>query len=374
MKFTKKFLPAILTVMLLIATLPVQVFAATDVKATAGSTVTVPLSFSGVYGVQGTISFDNQGIIDTSTIAITISAPSGQKSVNNSDRKISYSPDNHNAVSGSVQVTFKVKDSAKVGDTCNVSITGLSATKNYTDEDWSTSTRLVIEAKPNDSGSGSGSGSGSSSKPSSKPSSSNKVDKTDYTELKKQIGIAEGLKADGYTKDSWSKGVAALDAARAALKSKDQKKVDETAQALKDAIAALVKVDYSKLEAAMDKAEALIESDKLGTLWDKLVDALTNASTLLASDDQAEVDAVAKEIEDIVAQIKELILNDKQDVVKEPTGKYCNVAIHKVWPILFFISLAGNIVLVVLLVGKKKKENQIDDTPIVNYEIGEDDK
>ena len=124
----------------------------------------------------------------------------------------------------------------------------------------------------------------------------------------------------------------------------------------------------------MDSAEALDESDKLGTLWNKLLGALTNASSLLASDDQAAVDAAAKEIEDIIAQIKELLLNDKQDVVKEPTGKYCNVAMHKVWPILFFISLAGNIVLVVLLVGKKKKENQIDDTPIVNYEIGEDDK
>ena len=47
-----------------------------------------------------------------------------------------------------------------------------------------------------------------------------------YTELNKQIGIAEGLKEDEYTADSWAKMEAALADAIAARESKDQAVVD----------------------------------------------------------------------------------------------------------------------------------------------------
>ena len=56
-------------------------------------------------------------------------------------------------------------------------------------------------------------------------------------------------------------------------------------------------------------------------------------------------------------------------------SKFCNISIHKVWPILFFISLAANVVLVVVLVKKNgtKKKNQVDNTPLVDYDISDDE-
>ena len=363
MKIIKRILPMMLVVMLLGAALPSTAEAKTY-EQSASDSVTVKIPVTKGFGGKGTVTFSNESLF--SSISIT---GSNLGSFQESNRKIAFASSSE-ITNGSINVTVKIKANATAGETCTISVSNykmVNASDNMEPATLESQTVTIKKASEPSTPS-------TPSEPSTPSKPSTSTNKTDYTELKKQIGIAEGLKADGYTKDSWSKVVAALDAARAALKSKDQKKVDAAAQALKDAIAALVKVDYSKLQAAIDSAEALIESDKLGTEWNKLLNALTSASGLLASDDQAAVDAAAKEIEDIIAQIKELLSNDKQDVVKEPTGKYCNVAIHKVWPILFFISLAGNIVLVVLLVGKKKKENQIDDTPIVNYEIGEDDK
>lgn len=366
MKIIKRILPMMLVVMLLGAALPSTAEAKTY-EQSASDSVTVKIPVTKGFGGKGTVTFSNESLF--SSISIT---GSNLGSFQESNRKIAFASSSE-ITNGSINVTVKIKANATAGETCTISVSNYKMVNASDNMEAATleSQTVTIKAASQPDDKDEPSKPSTPSKP-SKPSTS--TNKTDYTELKKQIGIAEGLKADGYTKDSWSKVVAALDAARTATKSKDQSKVDAAAQALKDAIAALVKVDYSKLQAAIDSAEALIESDKLGAEWNKLFDALTSASGLLASDDQAAVDAAAKEIEDIIAQIKELLSNDKQDVVKEPTGKYCNVAIHKVWPILFFISLAGNIVLVVLLVGKKKKENQIDDTPIVNYEIGEDDK
>ena len=84
---------------------------------------------------------------------------------------------------------------------------------------------------------------------------------------------------------------------------------------------------------------------------------------MLGSDDQAQVDAAAKQINDLIEQLA------------GGNGKFCNISIHKVWPILFFISLAANVVLVVVLVKKNgtKKKNQVDNTPLVDYDISDDE-
>ena len=47
---------------------------------------------------------------------------------------------------------------------------------------------------------------------------------------------------------------------------------------------------------------------------------------------------------------------------------------HRIWPILFFISLALNVVFIVVIVVAviRRKKNAKDDTPLVNYDIGDD--
>ena len=65
----------------------------------------------------------------------------------------------------------------------------------------------------------------------------------------------------------------------------------------------------------------------------------------------------------------------KVEVEVPPKGEYCNIPMHKVWPVLFFVSLAVNVALIVLIIVyiSKKKKNQKDNTPLVDYDIADDE-
>lgn len=373
MKKIKKILPVLLAVVLLLAALPAQVLAASE--GTPGQTVTVPISFSGVYGLQGTVTLDNTEDFTFNSVSVT----AGNASTNGAYRFSTYSTDG-NALSGTIQVSVTIKSTAQAGDKCVISVNdGISTTADYQDKAWSGANTLVVKAaasddsnKPSDTTKPS-----TPSKPSSPNTSTTNKDTVDYSELEKQIEIAESLTKDGYTGESWTALQAALADAKAALGSGNQDKVDAAAQALKDAIAGLVKMDYSKLQEALDSANALIGADELGELWAKLANAIANYTALLTSDDQAAVDAAAAEIMDLIDQITALLGEAEGAVTEvEPDGKYCNIPIHKVWPILFIVSLIVNVLLAFLLLsGKKKKEEKAkDDMPVVNYHIGDDDK
>ena len=264
---------------------------------------------------------------------------------------------------------------AKAGDTCTVSIKDyLYGDADYNDVSGSLATHTIKVVKASDGG---------NDKPTS-PETDDK-EKVDYTELKKQIEAAESLTKDGYTKASWDALQEALAAGKEALSSKDQAVVDAAAKAIADAIAGLVKMDYSRLQEAINSADELTSSDEFMQLIKDLINAMNNGLGLLNSDDQAAVDAAADEIFALIEQLKAMlaafeaedaeppVVEDPVDdpVDTEPEGKFCNIPMHKVWPILFFISLALNIVLVVLLVGKRKSKG-VDDTPVVNYNIDDD--
>ena len=126
------------------------------------------------------------------------------------------------------------------------------------------------------------------------------VPSVDYTELNKQIEIAQGLNKDEYTADSWAKLEKALADAIAARESKVQQEVNDAAKALADAIAALEKkpvvipVDYTKLEDAIEKALSLKEEDYTPNSWANLQKALADAIAARKSNVQSEVDAAMK--------------------------------------------------------------------------------
>ena len=74
-------------------------------------------------------------------------------------------------------------------------------------------------------------------------------------------------------------------------------------------------------------------------------------------------------------EVKEV--EKKVEVEVEPKDDFCNISIHKVWPILFWISLALNIALAALIVVyivRRRNSTQKDDTPLVDYNISDDDK
>ena len=204
----------------------------------------------------------------------------------------------------------------------------------------------------------------------------------DYTDLSHQIAIASGLKMGDYTTESWDAMSAALTRAMIILNSDNQVTVDKGCSDLKKAIANLVAVDRSALEESLADAEDFAAEDETIGKWFELLAAVNNGKSLLGSNDQAAIDAATARIDQLLVEVKTImedldtpeIVTQEVQVEVPPTDDYCNIPVHRVWPVLFFCSLALNVALVAVIViyisGKKKK--QTDDTPLVDYDISDD--
>jgi predicted GTPase len=85
------------------------------------------------------------------------------------------------------------------------------------------------------------------------------------------------------------------------------------------------------------------------------------------------LDELQKAILDLT-KVEEIIKEIEKIVEVAPKDPYCNISMHYVWPILFFISLALNVGFIVLIIVyfARKKKNQTDDTPLVDYDIADD--
>lgn len=208
------------------------------------------------------------------------------------------------------------------------------------------------------------------------------TDNLDDTEIKRQVAIANGLSRAEYTAESWAVMQAALDEACDAMVGYNQIAADKAAEDLKNAIAALVRMDYTSLEAVLSDVQKLLEEKPQYEALGKIVNAYEKASTLLNSGDQTAVDAAASELSQLYAQLEALmqgqgtpeVVVQQVPVEVPPTDDYCNIARHRVWPVLFFISLAVNGILIIVMAVyvSNKKRNQRDDTPLVDYDIYDD--
>ena len=237
------------------------------------------------------------------------------------------------------------------------------------------------------------------------------VPKADTTALEEQIAIAEALNEVDYTEESWATVQAALDAGKRLLSSFSQTAVNNATAKLKDAIAALVKLDRAALIDAMNKADALFNKNADSKLWKELHDAVVNGGELMTSRTQADIDAgvtallnaikaveallnkapetvikevtveVTKEVEKIV-EVEKVVTETvevekvvEKEVIKEVPVEVPAEGSNLVWIILLIISIVINVALAVLVVLYfiKKKSNQKDNTPLVNYNIEEDD-
>lgn len=342
MNMLKKSIALFIAIVLVIAAIP----AALAADGQPGKTVTVSLNLGTGYGIDGSITVsDPDGIISN----VTFTGPSnfdGFIEPSGNGYYAYFSKDNVSSAGDCIitaTVTLK-NDESLVGKSATISFSGTTSQAdngNFTDVGASVSVTVtmvepVVEVK------------------------------IDYTELLKQIGIAEGLNKGDYTAESWQALEDALANGKNHLNSKNQAAVDQAAKELADAIAALVKMDYSKLEQAIQNGNDLISDDELGKLWKELMDAIAEGNGLLGSGDQAAVDAAADNILRIIAELKKAIEDANkqqgtQQIITVPgtcdhEGPFCNIDIHKLWPILFIISLIGNIVLVIVIFYRKKKE------------------
>lgn len=359
MKKTAKILTFLLIISILASLFAFNTAAAVSGK--AGQTVKVTFSFPNAYGANGHITYSNSGILSDVSVSSNLAGTC---------TKDAFLVFGTAKTTVTVTVTAKIKSSAKAGDSCTISI----ADAEYSDVNGDVHPAPksdVITVAATQSGGNQG---GNNNKPSSK---------IDYTELNRQIKIASSLEKTGYTDASWKNMTDALAAARKLTSSNSQSAVDAGAKRLADAIAALEKVDYTKLREALDQVQSFIDGSDFASTWAALMGAVDNGNSMLKSGNQADIDSAAEALitclDAMKAKLNEMTKTVEVPVEKpievEPSGPYCNIAWHLVLIILFFVSLAVNIVFVVLTVlwFMKKKKNTKDTTPLVDYKIGDDD-
>ena len=206
---------------------------------------------------------------------------------------------------------------------------------------------------------------------------------TDYSELKKQVAIANGLNVYDYTIQTWKPLKDALKKGTDLLKgSHGQKTVNDAAAAIKKAISGLEKMDYSKLDAVLADINNEIEKDQVKyDLWHRVNAAVEIARPRLVSGNQELVDISVKELQALLEELQQKAneVQEPEVVVQEvevevlPTTDYCNIPMHRTWPILFVVSAVLNVALVVLLIYViMRKRQTVDNTPLVSYDIDDD--
>lgn len=360
MKRFSKLTAVLLALVLIIAT--ASAVSAADATATPGATATVSFYFDNIAGIDGNFTFGNAAIM-----AGAASYSNTQTMMGSVQNDIAFFYGSA-LTSITINVSVPISASAQPGDTCTVNFTYETSDLDGNMSAWNTVSKTIEVAAATVEPT-------TPTTPTTPPAPTEPAVKIDYTELNKQIDAATALIESEYTADSWAALADALAAAQAAKTSKDQDTVDAAAKALADAIADLVKLDYTALQNAIESVETFLSGDALEGKLSSLMSALSDAKALLGTArDQESIDAAAKALSEALADLEEYLqgMIPTEPVETEPTeptapaepeGDYCNIKIHYVWPVLFFISLAVNIAFAVLtiLYFRKKKENEAAD-------------
>lgn len=390
MKTMKKLLTLALTLALLAGVFTLGTFAA-DASAEAGQTVSVTLSFPNAYGVNGTLEYTNQGILENIKVTSNLVG---------SCTATKYFASGTELTTVNIIVTAKIAASAPVGASCTITAIGDVAVDDMGNlRDGMATATITVKAAPapdpdptptptpepdptpTPTPNPGNNTSGGNTTPGNNTSGGNQTGKAvDYTELNRQIEAAKALAKGEYTAQSWQDMQQALEAAEKLTTSRSQANVDAGAKALADAIAKLEKIDLAKLKAAISATEELLKDNDFAGKWDPMITALEAARENLESGDQAAVDAAEKALTEALDGVKTALDEMKGEekiveVEKEPSYAFCNIRFHKVLLVLFIISAVINVAFIVLLVLwlLRRKKNTKDSTPLVNYRIGDDD-
>lgn len=407
---------AVLLILALLPALPAE--AAANVTGYAGKSCAVNFKIEGAVSLSGEFKVDDpDGIVDSYECAVTDRGGMKGGSVTGDvcflyDTAAEAKPRNL-----TLTVTLNLKEGAAAGSTCKVVFEyqkGTDVTGATLDSAISDTSVVTVAASADAEDPTSGNTADSTTKPdysvpvsttaptkateatkataatsatkattattATNPTTATEV-KINYDKLNNQIAIAEGLKEEDYDAEAWKVFAEVLKAAKELTQSKDQAAVDKGAKDLTEALTTLVGVDHSKLRAAIDQVAEHSQSPVLSSLWYQMIDVLDQAEQLLDSTDQAAVDAGVARLESLIDQIAKAAaasepgtVTEQVPVEVEPTDDYCNIGIHKLWPILFFVSLALNVgfaaVIIIYLIRRKK--NRQDDTPLVDYDIDDD--
>lgn len=385
MKLSKRIITLLSAVLVVVMLVP-SALAVSDMSAEAGKNVTVTFTFKDIYNVDGAFTVsDPQKIL--STYSINVADAGATAALVNGDRLWASPTGEPVKTAVSVAVVLSVKSTAAAGSKCTVSFTGIYGDANQApgnEQDITRSATVTVKAATTD--------------PAPTTSTTPEVDPTpaptpevtttpsgssvDYTELAKQITVANGLNRSDYTDESRELLDAALSAAQKAMNSDKQSEVTAAAESLRATVAGMVAMDYSRLRDALTRADALLASEQAATLWEQLSETAVESRQLLQSGDQQAVDQAAGKLENLLTSIAVLLEGDSETkvIVQEkpvevlPSGDYCNVGRHHLWTVLLVVSAVLNLVLIGVMVAYviRKTKNRRDDTPLVDYDIDDD--
>ena len=369
MKLISKSLVLILTLVLVLACVPAAnaVVMVLDPEETA----TFYLDYSDACAIEGEIVFSDPSII--SNIKYDISG-SGMSGLVENGRIFLYT-ENVDGVEGKIGITITVHSGAPKGSSCTVTFR-YAITEPGSDVPGEIKTlKHTVTVRTDEPAP-------TTPKPTEPKPTNPAIKYADTSALKEQIQIAENLTYYDYTKESWSAVSTALVVGKNLLTSTNQSKVDQATKDLKVALANLVAMDYSKLQAALDSAADMDKHEALAELWSDFLAALENARKQRTGGDQAAADAAADEL--IAAkeallkgleELGELVVVEKEVFVEvDPTYPFCNKPGHTVILIIMIVSLALNAALIGVIAWYfyKKHRNKRDDTPLVDYNIEDD--
>lgn len=155
-----------------------------------------------------------------------------------------------------------------------------------------------------------------------------KFEEADKTALEEAVSEAEALNKEDYLTDSWEIMEEKLEAAKAVLDNPlaTDAEVADAAQALRDAIDALVKrADKTELEAAINAAEDLREEDYTEESWMEMQEKLETAKEVMENPEatQTQADDAAKALNDAVdaLTVDKTALEEAMKTAEEAIGK-----------------------------------------------------
>ena len=207
---------------------------------------------------------------------------------------------------------------------------------------------------------------------------------TDYTDLELHLAMANSLRSYDYTMQSWAPLKKAVDTGNRYLQGKyGQIAVDEATVAIDVAMNNLVEMDYSQLEAVLSAVYQKIEENpQLHDVWVRLNATAEDARPLLTSGNQEAVNATVEKLTALLVELSECdtaaipepeIVLQEVEVEVYPTEDYCNIPMHRFWPVVCICSVVLNIALIAALLAViSKKRKTVDNTPLIHYDIEDD--
>ena len=183
------------------------------------------------------------------------------------------------------------------------------------------------------------------------------------------LEIAAGAQESDYTAKSWEVLEKAIAKANEAIASESQLRVNSACASLSTALSQLTSMDYSKLEAIAEEAEQYIENN-FGD-WQTLFDLLNNYQELYGCGDQAAVNQKVEEFRNCL----NVLDKNAQPLLPDSGAQNSEQKSPIVWIVLLIVSVLGNVALaaMMLMPRSRRKNEQLDDVPLVNYDIDDDD-